>query len=33
VDEVYFEKMAAFGLACLAAAVIGKLVMAVLMPK
>jgi hypothetical protein len=27
VDEQYFEKLAAFGLACLAAAVVGKLIM------
>jgi hypothetical protein len=33
VDEQYFEKLAAFGLACLAAAVVGKLVITVLTPK
>ena len=32
-DERYFEKLAAFGLACLAAAVVGKLVMTALAPK
>lgn len=32
-DESYFEKLAAFGLACLAAAVVGKLTLAVLTPK
>ena len=33
VDEAYFEKLAAFGLACLAAAIVGKLVMSVSVPK
>jgi len=33
VDENYFEKLAAFGLACLAAAIVGKLTMALLTPK
>lgn len=33
VDENYFEKLAAFGLACLVAAIVGKLTMAVLTPK
>lgn len=33
VDESYFEKLAAFGLACLAAAIVGKLTMAVLTPQ
>lgn len=28
IDEHYFDKLAAFGLACLAAAIVGKLVMA-----
>ncbi len=32
-DERYFEKLAAFGLACLAAAIVGKLVMTALTPK
>lgn len=32
-DESYFEKLAAFGIACLAAAIVGKLAMAVLTPK
>lgn len=32
-EERYFEKLAAFGLACLAAAIVGKLVMTVLTPK
>ena len=30
VDERYFERLAAFGLACLAAAIVGKLVMTAL---
>jgi len=30
VDEHYFERLAAFGLACLAAAIVGKLVMTAL---
>ena len=33
VDESYFEKLAAFGIACLAAAIVGKLTMAVLTPQ
>ena len=33
VDESYFEKLAAFGIACLAAAVVGKLTMAALTPE
>ena len=33
VDESYFEKLAVFGLACLAAAIVGKLTMAVLTPQ
>ncbi len=33
VDENYFEKLAAFGLACLVAAIVGKLTMAVLTPQ
>jgi len=33
VDESYFEKLAAFGLACLAAAIVGKLTMAALTPQ
>lgn len=33
VDEDYFEKLAAFGIACLAAAIVGKLTMAVLDPQ
>ena len=33
IDESYFEKLAAFGIACLAAAVVGKLTMAVLTPQ
>jgi len=32
-DENYFEKLAAFGIACLAAAIVGKLTMAVLTPQ
>lgn len=32
-DESYFEKLAAFGLACFAAAIVGKLVMTALTPK
>ena len=32
IDEHYFEKMAAFGLACLAAAIVGQLVMTSLSP-
>jgi len=33
VDESYFDKLAAFGLACLAAAIVGKLAMAALTPR
>ena len=33
VDEGYFEKLAAFGIACLAAAIVGNLTMAVLTPR
>ena len=33
VDESYFEKLAAFGIACLAAAIVGKLTMAALTPQ
>ena len=33
VDESYFEKLAAFGIACLAAAIVGKLTMAALSPR
>ena len=33
IDESYFEKLAAFGLACLAAAIVGKLTMAALTPQ
>ncbi len=33
VDERYFERLAAFGIACLAAAIVGKLVMTALTPK
>jgi len=33
VDERYFERLAAFGLACLAAAIVGKLVITALTPK
>jgi hypothetical protein len=32
-DQSYFEKLAAFGIACLAAAIVGKLVMAALTPQ
>lgn len=32
-DERYFEKLAAYGLACLAAAIVGKLMMTVLTPQ
>lgn len=32
-DESYFDKLAAFGLACLAAAIVGKLTMAILTPQ
>ena len=32
-DESYFDKLAAFGIACLAAAIVGKLTMAVLSPQ
>ncbi|MEA1872091.1 MAG: hypothetical protein U9M91_01680 [Chloroflexota bacterium] len=32
-DESYFEKLAAFGLACLAAAIVGKLTMTALTPR
>ncbi len=31
-DESYFEKLAAFGIACLAAAIVGKLTMTILSP-
>jgi len=33
VDESYFDRVAAFGLACLAAAIVGKLTMAALSPR
>ncbi len=33
VNEGYFERLAAFGIACIAAAVVGKLVMTALQPK
>ena len=33
VDDSYFEKLAAFGIACLAAAIVGKLTMAALAPQ
>ena len=33
VDESYFEKLAVFGLACLAAAIVGKLTMTALTPQ
>jgi hypothetical protein len=33
VDDNYFDKLAAFGLACLAAAIVGKLIMTALTPK
>lgn len=33
VDEQYFDRLAAFGLACLAAAIVGKLVITILTPK
>ena len=33
IDESYFEKLAAFGIACLAAAIVGKLTMAALTPQ
>jgi hypothetical protein len=33
IDESYFERLAAFGLACLAAAIVGKLTMAALTPQ
>jgi len=33
VDENYFDKLAAFGIACLAAAIVGKLTMAALTHK
>jgi len=33
VNEDYFERLAAFGIACIAAAVVGKLVMTALQPK
>ena len=33
VDEHYFEKLAAFGIACLAAAIVGKLVVTALAQK
>ncbi len=33
VDEHYFERLAAFGLACVAAAIVGKLLMPALTPK
>lgn len=32
-DESYFEKLAVFGLACLAAGIVGKLTMAALTPQ
>lgn len=32
-DESYFEKLAAFGIACVAAAIVGKLTMAILTPR
>jgi hypothetical protein len=32
-EEHYFDKLAAFGLACLAAAIVGKLVMTALTPR
>ena len=32
-DERYFEKLAAFGLACFVAAIVGKLVMTASTPK
>jgi len=33
VDESYFERLAVFGIACLAAAIVGKLTMAALTPQ
>jgi hypothetical protein len=33
VDESYFERLAVFGLACLAAAIVGKLTMSALTPQ
>jgi hypothetical protein len=33
VDESYFDRLAVFGLACLAAAIVGKLTMAALTPQ
>ena len=33
IDESYFERLAAFGIACLAAAIVGKLTMAALTPQ
>ena len=33
VDESYFERLAVFGLACLAAAIVGRLTMAALTPQ
>ena len=33
VDESYFERLAAFGIACLAAAIVGKLTMTALAPQ
>jgi hypothetical protein len=33
IDESYFDKLLAFGLACLAAAIVGKLTMAALTPQ
>lgn len=33
VDESYFEKLAAFGIACLVAAIVGKLTMRILTPQ
>lgn len=33
VDESYFERLAAFGIACLAAAIVGKLTMTALTPR
>jgi hypothetical protein len=32
-DEQYFDRLAAFGLACLAAAIVGKLLMTALTPQ
>jgi hypothetical protein len=33
IDESYFDKLLVFGLACLAAAIVGKLTMAALTPQ